>query len=220
MKTSEQIGELAGALAKAQAELKPVKKESENPFYKSKYADLASIIEKCIPILAKHGIAVIHAPSTTPDMVVTVEMRLAHTGSGQFVEAALSAKPAKSDAQGIGSTITYLRRYLLQSMICSASADDVDEGDDSDDDGHAASHNIEQKPKRDPFTVKTRPKVAPGDYVVSFGEFAGRAIKTLTNDELEGIARQIHAKAQKQGTSVTGIAKEFLDAAEAHFARN
>ncbi len=122
MNTSEQINELAAALAQAQGEMSGAVKDSTNPFFKSKYADLASVRAACLPALAKRGICVVQSPSTV-GFTVVVETRLLHS-SGQWIAGVVSAVAKDESPQAIGSTITYLRRYALQSFAGVAPEDD------------------------------------------------------------------------------------------------
>jgi hypothetical protein len=134
MQKSESIGELAKALAVAQGEIQNAKKDSENPFFRSKYADLAAVREACQGPLSKNGLAVIQTPKTTlteDHTIISVETLLCHS-SGEWISEELSAIPVKTDPQGIGSCITYLRRYALSAVAGVASEDD---------DGNAASQN-------------------------------------------------------------------------------
>lgn len=126
---SPAINELAGALAKAQGVMKNALKDSDNPFFKSKYADLASVAEACMGPLSQNGIAVIQGPETETNGNITVTTMLCHS-SGQWVSSSLTMKPVKTDPQGMGSCITYARRYALASM-CGVAPED--------DDGNAAS---------------------------------------------------------------------------------
>ena len=80
---SAEIGELAGALALAQLDFKPVLKESDNPFYKSKYADLANVIAATQPALAKNGLVVIQCPHLSSQQM-TLTTLLVHK-SGQWL---------------------------------------------------------------------------------------------------------------------------------------
>lgn len=127
MQTSEQINELAAALAKAQAEMEGATKASANPFFKSKYADLASVWDACRGPLTNHGLSIVQSPSfaTISDgvVVVTVETRLLHA-SGQWMAGELSAATKDATPQSVGSAITYLRRYALQSFAGVAPEDD------------------------------------------------------------------------------------------------
>jgi hypothetical protein len=119
---SESLAKLAEALAKAQGEIKGAAKDSDNPFFKSKYADLASIVDACRSPLAANGLAVMQFPRSTAEGV-EVETLLAHS-SGEWVAEILSLPVAKADAQGVGSAITYARRYALASMVGVAPEDD------------------------------------------------------------------------------------------------
>jgi hypothetical protein len=137
---SENIGELAAALAKAQAEVGTVTKDSANPFFKSNYASLAAVWEATRPILSKHQLSVVQMPSSD-ERGYYVETQLMHS-SGQWIRSRTYMKPAKEDPQGIGSLISYARRYALQAvtMICP-----------DDDDGEAAmGRTAHQKPAEAP----------------------------------------------------------------------
>jgi hypothetical protein len=127
MKRSEQIQELAGAMAKAQAEMTGAKKDSTNPHFRSAYADLASVREASLPHLNKHGISVMQFPRLVScgehEWNVEVETMLTHE-SGQYISDTLAVIVSKPDAQGIGSAITYARRYALGAIAGVAPEDD------------------------------------------------------------------------------------------------
>jgi hypothetical protein len=122
MTTSEQTGELAAALAKAQSEMGAATKDAANPFFKSRYADLNSIWEAARGPLTKNGIAVLQSPSADGARV-TVATRFLHS-SGQWIQGEVSATAKDASPQSVGSAITYLRRYALQSFAGVATADD------------------------------------------------------------------------------------------------
>jgi hypothetical protein len=113
---SETIKSLAEALSKAQGKLEHAKKDTENPFFKSRYADLASVWDACRGALSENGIAVIQMPGQFEDGKVSLTTRLTHS-SGEWIESTASAPVSKADAQGIGSCITYLRRYSLAAFV-------------------------------------------------------------------------------------------------------
>jgi hypothetical protein len=119
---SPTIGKLAGALAKAQGMMTGAVKDSTNPFFKSSYADLASVIESGREALSKNGLAVIQT-NRQSDIGVVVITTLAHE-SGEWIRGELNMRPVKSDPQGIGSCITYARRYSLSAIIGTAQVDD------------------------------------------------------------------------------------------------
>lgn len=122
MNKSEQINELAVAMAKAQLELENASKNAANPHFRSKYADLAEVLNTVRPVFAKHGLAVIQAPEYG-DGIAAVETMVTHA-SGQWISCTVSAPVSKQDAQGIGSAITYCRRYGLAAMAGVAQEDD------------------------------------------------------------------------------------------------
>jgi hypothetical protein len=119
---SEQIGELAAALAVAQGKITGALKDSANPFFKSKYADLASVWDACRGPLSDNGIAVIQT-TDVDDQGVVVVTTLAHK-SGQWMRGKLRLMPKDSTPQGFGSAITYGRRYGLAAIVGVAQVDD------------------------------------------------------------------------------------------------
>jgi hypothetical protein len=119
---SESIGQLVGALAKAQGQMEGAKKDAANPFFKSKYADLASVWDAIREPLSANALAVIQFPRSTEEGV-EIETLLAHE-SGEWVAETLTLPVGKYDPQGIGSAITYAKRYSLQAMAGIPSEDD------------------------------------------------------------------------------------------------
>lgn len=130
MRTSEQINEIAAALAKAQLGVKSALKDSFNPGFKSKYADLSAVKDAIGDCLSKNDIAVIQAHGILDTGQVVLSTRLMHK-SGQWVESQYLIKPIKEDPQGYASATTYARRISLASMVGVVA--------DEDDDGNAAS---------------------------------------------------------------------------------
>lgn len=126
---SPDISKLAEALSKAQGEMENAAKDSENPYFRSKYSDLASVWNSLRKPLSSNGLAVIQIPETN-DGRVTVTTLLTHS-SGQWIKGTLSMRPVKDDPQGIGSCVTYARRYALSAITGLAS--------EQDDDGNSAS---------------------------------------------------------------------------------
>jgi len=127
---SNEIGALALALSKAQGVMKHAVKDSNNPHFRSKYADLTSCLEAVREPLAKNGLAIVQLPSRSTDGLVELTTMLIHE-SGQWIGSTASTRIAKDDAQGMGSALSYLRRYCLMA-VTGLGADD--------DDGEAAMH--------------------------------------------------------------------------------
>jgi hypothetical protein len=122
MLKSESITALAKAIALSQLHVENALKSSTNPHFKSKYADLAEILNTVRPVFSANGIAIVQAP-TFESGVASVETMLCHE-SGEFISSVCSSPVSKQDAQSIGSAITYLRRYSLAAMCGIAQEDD------------------------------------------------------------------------------------------------
>lgn len=110
------------ALAAAQAEMGKAIKESSNPAFRSKYADLGNVMDACLPALNSHGIALLQPPCEI-DGARYVKTILAHE-SGETLECAVPLIIGKNDMQGYGSAVTYARRYGLMAMAGIAPEDD------------------------------------------------------------------------------------------------
>ena len=122
MQTSENINELATALSKAQGQMGGAIKGADNGFFKSKYADLGSVIAAVKEPLAENGLSYVQFPFAF-DGTVGVITRLMHS-SGQFMEANFSIPAPKNDPHTYGSLVTYCRRFSLQSILGIPSDDD------------------------------------------------------------------------------------------------
>lgn len=126
METSESIAEIAHALVVAQGLIQNPAKANDNPFFKSKYADLATVLDVVRPAFTEAGIAAIQTPSTADDGSIVVTTMLVHS-SGQWIKDDIRmgiAPDAKNPAQAAGSLITYLRRYSLSAFANIAQQDD------------------------------------------------------------------------------------------------
>jgi hypothetical protein len=130
MNKSESIAGLAAALAAAQGVMKGALKDSANPFFKSRYADLASVVEAIRAAFSANGLSYIQTVEPSDKDEVRVETTLLHS-SGEWISCGILSLPvSKVDAQGYGSALTYARRYSLSAAVGVAPEDD---------DGNAAS---------------------------------------------------------------------------------
>jgi hypothetical protein len=157
MKTSVEINEIAAALAKAQGEMKNAIYNKVNPHFKNKFADLASIRDACVPILAANGVSVLQPTDIDPETGrLTVETVLIHT-SGQFISGNYPVITDKTGPQALGAAMTYAKRQSLSALICISG--------DEDDDGEAAEVRTTKgkppnKPKAAPEkAVEVKPEV-------------------------------------------------------------
>jgi hypothetical protein len=141
MKTSDNVDKIFPAFVAFQAEMPPVPKDSINPHFRNKYASLVAITEATRPVLAKHGLAYTQGMAIV-DGVQVMFTRIIHQ-SGQWMEdGGYALNPSKNDPQGMGSAVTYERRYTIGSTLGIITEDD--------DDGNRAS---------EPAPVKKLPPV-------------------------------------------------------------
>jgi len=146
----DNVKNIAAALAKAQLSMGAALKDSTNPHFHSKYADLSSVVSACSDALNENGIAFIQ-PSGSDEKGNFVDTILIHGESGETLESRIHLKVEKSTMQGMGSAITYARRYGLMGMAGIAPEDD---------DGNGAGNGSPKKPAPKP---KAAPKPNPAE---------------------------------------------------------
>jgi len=122
MEKSETIGNLTLALSKVQAQLRPAKENSKNPFFKSNYADLGSVWDSVRKLLSENELSIIQMPTDVGGLTTI----LSHS-SGEFISSTMYI-PSKEDAHGVGSAISYARRYALASFVGVVTGDDDGNG--------------------------------------------------------------------------------------------
>ena len=137
---SESITELAKALLQVQNEMAPATKDAVNPFIKNRYATLNSVMESCRSALITHGIWLTQLPVPAPIELgpghIALMTKLTHAESGQWQSSLTVIPLPKADPQGMGSAITYGRRYALTAMLGMITEDD--------DGGEAAKLSVKQ----------------------------------------------------------------------------
>ena len=176
MAHSESIKNITVALVRARGAMANAKKNARNPHLKNWYADLEAVLEATLTPLAECGIAVVQLPESTTGEIVSVTTMLVHE-SGEWISASLTLRPTKPDPQGIGSAITYGRRYTLSSLCALTQADD---------DGDAAS-----RAARAPAQAQAAPQRTPAG-------FSDRIASADSRETLQAIAADI-AKAGING---------------------
>ena len=149
MNKSESIAVLAKALSAAQSEFENPSKNATNPHFRSKYADLAELVNVVRPVLSRHGLSITQWPGFV-DGLCTVETVLMHQ-SGEWLSGVSSTPVTKQDPQGIGSATTYLRRYSM-AAICGLAQED--------DDGNTASKPRRQQTITDEQIQQIRERLA------------------------------------------------------------
>lgn len=167
MQKSEVISSLVAALAKAQGEFKPAVFDRKNPHFNSAYASLTAVVDAVRDSLSKHGLVVSQIVTSTPEGKYFLETILAHT-SGEWIAGTVELLIGKRDMQGIGSAVTYAKRYCFSAILGIVS------DADPDDDGNGASGKPPEPTKSAPrgpapqVTPKAQPRPAqarqPGDF--------------------------------------------------------
>ena len=174
MKTSESIDLLCAALSKAQGEMTPASKDSMNPHFKSKYADLASAWLAAQGPLSRHGLALVQAFGPGEGRDTKIDTRLLHT-SGQWIESTLTiyaVNQTPQTPQQLGSNITYFRRYSMMAILGIVP--------DDDDDGNLASR---PSPPPAPRPIPPPPRPIPPPPTPVLDEFYGVALFDVAIDD-------------------------------------
>jgi len=197
MNQSESITDLATALCLAQAEMGGAIKDSNNPFFKSSYADLTSVIKAIKEPFAKYGLSFVQLPVTSAGgNGVGVSTMLMHK-SGQWLQGEYLLPMDKVTPQGAGSAITYARRYALQSLVGIPSVDD---------DSELAMYRNEPAPVEPPPAKRVSKKLAQ-DVValVVASEISGE-----TSELVEALAELEEHEKQVIWKQLTGKQQEFV----------
>jgi hypothetical protein len=129
MRQSDQIAELAAALSKAQSEMTGIKRNSVNSFFQSSYSDLETVLSSVRAALSKQGIAISQVLDFDPNFGTILETVLLHT-SGQFLSSRVPLNAKANDAQTVGASITYYRRFSAMA-ICGIAAESEDDDGES-----------------------------------------------------------------------------------------
>jgi hypothetical protein len=189
MKTSESITKIASALLKAQMNMGNALKDSKNPFFKSKYADLNSVREACMPSLNANGITALQ-PMVNIEGKNFINTILLHE-SGEYLSSLTEIIYSKqNDAQAQGSGITYARRYGLQSF--------VNIGAEDDDGNKASQPKVEEKTTSIPIQWLTNEQfdktmVADKKGILSvLSAFNGQNGKKMTSEQLTKLTNQLN----------------------------
>ncbi len=123
---SAEISEIAKALINVQRQLQPATKDANNPFTKSKYATLNSVMDSCRDALLSNGIWFCQYPVPAEPGYLGLVTKLTHAESGQWQSSLAVVPLPKADPQGMGISMTYMRRYALSAMLGIVTEEDTD----------------------------------------------------------------------------------------------
>ena len=153
---SAEIGEIAAALSVAQAEINPAEKNATNPHLKNKYANISAIYDAVREVLPKHGLCVVQTMLPTDGTRAHVRTTLAHKSGQWFASECVMPLDRQGGAQGMGSAITYARRYSLSAILGVVA--------DEDDDGNGAQgRNNRAQIEKDRAAAKANNPSPPSD---------------------------------------------------------
>lgn len=211
MQFSQEFDKIASAFVKAQGKFKQAAKDSENPFYKSKYADLAADFKACQEGLREFELAVIHDSVVTYHMQdknyvadVKIELTLLHI-SGQFLKASpFNLLSMDATPQGVKSAITYGRRTTLESLLGIAS-------DDEDGNKSSAREQIQEQPTTPPQEKKERRKLR--------SELNQKLLKCKTKDQFNNAVKSMGENFKWDALTWHNPKETFRSLANEHLAR-
>ena len=202
IETSADTAKLDAALAKAQGEIEAAAKDSVNPHFKNRYADIAAVWAAIRPAMAKHGISVTQWPVHAEDGRLHIVTRLAH--AGEWIRAHFSIPVTKQDPQGYGSSITYARRFALAAAVGVVA--------DEDDDGNAAA----ARP-----TARQEPKPEPAKPVETLVDAILRKFNEAeTSAAFEELVQRAQAKWSQLGVSDKARVSNAIEARRAFWAQS
>lgn len=188
------------ALLNAQKLIKNAPKDAKNPHFKNDYATLESVIEAVKITANQCGILIVQG-NGADELGNYVNTTVFHAESGENITSKVYLLLDKVNMQGLGSAITYARRYGLAAMFCITQADD---------DGNQASHNPHA-----PSNMQPQPDEI-GDtsnwgYRIPFGKFAKKSLEEVGVKELTNYINYLEKQAAKDNKEITGKVKEFID---------
>ncbi len=157
---SSSIGELSTALAKAQGEYSIATLNRQNPYFKSKYADLASVVNAARPALTKNGLSVVQNIVAHDDGSSVLHTILFHT-SGEYIESRMKILPSKTDIQSISSYTTYIKRMAYASLVGVVTGDEDDDGEQAvaterSTYAKGVATNVEYKPQNNEYVTVSK----------------------------------------------------------------
>lgn len=184
---SENINELAAALAKAQSEIRNAELDRANPFFKSRYSTLAAVWEACREPLTKNGLSVVQGVERG-ESGPFVSTMLLHS-SGQFISSECPLIMGKMDMQSLGSAISYAQRYALKAAVgvCSSEDNEDDDGNKAKSEGHGGSFSAVKQDAED-----------LSGYTLGFGKYSGKTLGSIGVHDLDNYAQWLK-KNQKPG---------------------
>tara|TARA_R110002072_G_scaffold91834_1_gene204716 strand:- start:41 stop:607 length:567 start_codon:yes stop_codon:yes gene_type:complete len=183
--------ELYKALAKARTEFTKVKFDSMNPHFKNKFASLASMHDATVDALSANGLTILQLP-TDLDGRFALKTVLAHV-SGASIETTLPMPPTKNDPQGIGSAMTYARRYSYAAILNIVG--------EPDDDGELASREPETITKTEAASLSKLIDSTDTDTAKVLGFYKIKSLDKLPKCQYAKVVKRFEEKANESATA-------------------
>jgi hypothetical protein len=204
MKHSVSLTNIAPAIKKAQANIRGAIKDANNPFFKSKYADLESCWEAVKEPLQAEGLSVVQTMGFIPGAGPTLITTLLHM-SGEYITGEQPVCAKSDNPQDMGSAITYARRYGLSAIVGLIQVDD-------DAEGYVRPRQSQQAPLK---AVQAGAE-EPGSYVLQCQPYAGKRLDEVGQHDLDSTLTKWKGRKISAGPLVTDLAEieKYLDFVE------
>lgn len=186
MKTSETIAQIAPALVKALAKIEGAAKSARNDHFKSRYATLEAVIDASKDVLAQHQLCLLQFPGALVNGALSLETVLMHE-SGEWVSGDFQIALGKVDPQGVGSALTYARRYAQMAALNIPAVDD---------DAEAAMLSA-PTPARQTVTPPAKPKQTLAERAEAFAGSMRAAKAKPALDRVWGLGAELRAELDK-----------------------
>lgn len=204
-KEKDKMKLITDALLNAQKHIKNAPKDAKNPHFRNDYATLESVIDAVKDCANAFGIVIVQG-NGADEFGQYVNTTVIHT-SGELITSKVYLLLDKQNMQGLGSAITYARRYGLAAMFCITQADD---------DGNAASVNVHSPKNMQPSQDEVG--IPSTVYRVPFGKFVKKSLDEIDITEMKNYIDYLETKANKDGKKIQGVVAEFIDKASSHIA--
>ncbi len=200
---SPNLQDLFAALAKAQADMHTAGLNSENPYFKSNYADLAEIVKASRPCLTKNGLSVIQQILPNDDGQNILHTILCHS-SGQWIESRMRILPAKPDVQSLASYITYIRRYAYAALVGVVASNEDDDAEravatERQTMAKGVALNTKYNPREESYESLTKEQLEEMEYELSeYPDLAEMVLESLKIQSLADCPKSKYSAAMKR----------------------
>lgn len=200
---SEEIKDLAAALAKAQGEMYVANKNKNNPYFKSAYADLEAIVAASRPALTQNGISITQDILDDADGAKWLITLMLHN-SGQWMHSKCRIVPPKNDIQSISSCITYMKRICYASLVGVVTSDEDDDGEAAvattrDTFAKGTALNTKYNPRETSPEVISKDQLAEIEYeLVGYPEICEMVLDGLKIQSLADMPKEKYSAAAKR----------------------